>query len=71
MNHLEELQKLTKKGICPHLVYDDRCHWAATDASMNQVGQKPEAFTVFVEKKAWKRTPQKAIEAYLKAGGEK
>lgn len=71
MNHLKVLVDATKRGLCLHLVYDDNGHWAVSDASMGACGPNPEVIVVSIDRGAWKRTPEKAIEYWAKQRGEK
>ena len=65
------LEKQTRKGACPALVYDDNGHWALSWTGMQNVvtGKNgKEVWTSFhVPAKDWKPTIRKAIDAAIKA----
>ena len=74
---IEWLEKQTRKGGCPALVYDDNGHWALSWTGMQNVvtGKNGEEVrtSVHVPAKAWKPSIRKAIDAAIKegqAGGE-
>ena len=63
------LETLTKFGSAPNLIYDDNGFFAITEDGYQQVvigSQKIEGnFTVYVEKKQWKKTIREALYYHL------
>lgn len=61
------LETFTRFGAAPMLIYDDNGRFAVSDTSSGPVAFKKVSgtYTVWVEKKMWKRTIRKAVKYWI------
>jgi hypothetical protein len=71
MNINKTLIKLSKIGLAPQLVYDDHGKFAMTTECCFETIPKPRQINCYIDKKAWKKTPKKALEYFIKMYREK
>ena len=67
MNPTDKLNKLTKLGYCPCLIFDDDGNWALSFESTSSVWEgKPKTTTVVASEDEWKPTIDEAIDYAIK-----
>lgn len=71
MNINKILIKLSKIGLAPQLVYDDCGNFAITTECCYEATKKPRQINCYIEKKAWKKSPKKALKYFIKIYREK